>query len=282
MSDDPTRDRTRLAEGAHTAFAGEMSYGDYLALDAVLTAQHPRSTSHNELLFIVQHQTTELWMKLILHELTAARDSLRRDDLSPAFKMLARVTAIMHQLIQAWDVLSTLTPSEYMEFRGQLGHSSGFQSFQYRAIEFLLGNKNRGMIAPHAHRPDLERWLTELLHAPSFYDEALRLMARRGLPIDPAVLDRDFSQPHVHAPSVEAAFLEIYRHSEKYFDLYQLAEELVDMEDYFRQWRFRHVTTVERVIGFKRGTGGTAGVGYLKGMLEMSFFPELWHVRTSL
>jgi tryptophan 2,3-dioxygenase len=279
---DTKDDRARLAEGAHTAFAGEMSYGDYLALDAVLTAQHPRSTSHNELLFIVQHQTTELWMKLIIHELTAARDALRNDDLSPAFKMLARVTAIMHQLIQAWDVLSTLTPSEYMEFRGQLGHSSGFQSYQYRAIEFLLGNKNRAMIAPHAHRPDIERWLTELLNAPSFYDEALRLMARRGLAIAPGVLDRDFALPREHDPSVEAAFLEIYRHAEAHFDLYQLAEELVDMEDYFRQWRFRHVTTVERVIGFKRGTGGTAGVGYLKGMLDLKLFPELWHVRTSL
>lgn len=272
----------RPAEGAHTAFENEMSYGDYLALDAILTAQHPRSDNHNELLFIVQHQTTELWMKQIIHELTAARDALRRDELPPAFKMLARVTAIMHQLIQAWDVLSTLTPSEYMAFRAQLGHSSGFQSYQYRAIEFLLGNKNRAMLAPHAHRPDLHGWLTTLLEAPSFYDEALRLVDRRGVHIDAAVLNRDFSVPHEHSPSVEAAFLEIYRNSEKHWDLYELAEELVDLEDYFRQWRFRHVTTVERIIGFKRGTGGTAGVGYLKHLLDLKLFPELWHVRTSL
>jgi tryptophan 2,3-dioxygenase len=271
-----------IAEGAHTAFENEMSYGDYLALDAILTAQHPRSKNHNELLFIVQHQTTELWMKQIIHELTAARDALRRDELPPAFKMLARVTAIMHQLIQAWDVLSTLTPSEYMGFRAELGHSSGFQSYQYRAIEFLLGNKHRKMIEPHAHRPDIHGWLTALLEAPSFYDEALHLVARRGLPIDAAVLNRDYSQPHAHDASVEAAFLEIYRNSEQHWDLYQLAEELVDMEDYFRQWRFRHMTTVERIIGFKRGTGGTAGVGYLKHMMDVKLFPELWHIRTSL
>lgn len=269
-------------DGAHTAFENEMSYGDYLSLDAILTAQNPRSDNHNELLFIVQHQTTELWMKQIIHELTAARDALRRDELPPAFKMLARVTAIMHQLIQAWDVLSTLTPSEYMAFREQLGHSSGFQSYQYRAIEFLLGNKNRAMLAPHAHRADLHAWLTSLLDAPSFYDEALQLVARRGLPIDPAVLGRDFSLNREHDASVEAAFLMIYRNSEQYWDLYELAEKLVDLEDYFRQWRFRHVTTVERIIGFKRGTGGTAGVSYLKNLLDLKLFPELWHVRTSL
>lgn len=280
MSDE--RPAGRPAEGAHTAFASEMSYGDYLHLDSILRAQQPRSTNHNELLFIIQHQTTELWMKLIIHELSAARDCLRRDDLSPAFKMLARVGAVMHQLIQAWDVLSTLTPSEYMAFRADLGHSSGFQSYQYRGIEFLLGNKNRAMLAPHAHRPDLHGWLQSVLEAPSFYDEAIRLLARRGFPIDGVCLERDFSLPHQRNGSVEAAFAAIYRDTETHWDLYELAEKLVDVEDRFRQWRFRHVTTVERVIGYKRGTGGTSGVSYLKHMLDLQLFPELWHVRTTL
>jgi tryptophan 2,3-dioxygenase len=268
--------------GAHLDFSGEMSYGDYLALDKILDAQVRLSDNHNELLFIIQHQTTELWMKLVIHELKAAVDQVRRDELQPAFKMLARVGRIMAQLIQAWDVLSTLTPSEYLAFREKLGHSSGFQSYQYRTIEFLLGNKNAHLVAPHGHRPDISGPLQAVLNAPSLYDEAIRLLARRGFSIDAAMLDRDWSQPYAANASVEAAWASVYRDTAAHWDLYELAEELVDLEDFFRQWRFRHVTTVERVIGFKRGTGGTAGVAYLRKLLDIRLFPELWDLRTSL
>ena len=270
-------------EGAHVDFSsGEMSYGDYLALDQLLAAQRPRSAQHNEMLFIIQHQTTELWLKLILHELGAARDRVRADDLQPAFKMLARVGRIMTQLIQAWDVLATLTPSEYTAFRGALGRASGFQSYQFRLIEFMLGNKQRAMIDPHRHRADLAAALEAELAAPSFYDEAIRLLARRGVPISPTALDRDFGVPYVADPSVEAAWTAVYRDPERHWDLYELGEELVDLEDFFRQWRFRHVTTVERIIGFKPGTGGTAGVAYLRKLLDVRLFPELWDLRTQL
>ena len=270
-------------EGAHVDFSrGEMSYGDYLALDQLLAAQNPRSGQHNEMLFIIQHQTTELWLKLILHELGAARDRVRADDLQPAFKMLARVGRIMTQLIQAWDVLATLTPSEYTAFRGALGRASGFQSYQFRLIEFMLGNKQRAMIDPHRHRADLAAALEAELVAPSIYDEAIRLLAHRGVAITPAALDRDFGVPYVADPSVEAAWTAVYRDPERHWDLYELAEELVDLEDFFRQWRFRHVTTVERIIGFKPGTGGTAGVAYLRKLLDVRLFPELWDLRTQL
>jgi tryptophan 2,3-dioxygenase len=268
--------------GAHLDFSGEMSYGDYLALDKILDGQRLLSDNHNELLFIIQHQTTELWMKLVIHELKAAVDRVRRDDLQPAFKMLARVSRIMAQLIQAWDVLATLTPSEYLDFRDKLGHSSGFQSYQYRTIEFLLGNKNAHLVAPHAHRADIREPLEAVLHAPSLYDEAIRLLARRGFKLDPGVVDRDWSQAYSANASVEAAWADVYRDTAAHWDLYELAEELVDLEDFFRQWRFRHVTTVERVIGFKRGTGGTAGVAYLRKLLDIRLFPELWDLRTSL
>jgi tryptophan 2,3-dioxygenase len=278
--DEPKTDR--LPDGAHLDFSAAMSYGDYLALDQLLDAQHPRSGDHNELLFIVQHQTTELWMKLMLHELAAARDCIKAGSLAPAFKMLARVARIMHQLIQAWDVLSTLTPSEYSAFRPALGASSGFQSYQYRLLEFMFGNKNAAMLAPYRHHPGLAARLTQELEAPSLYDEALRLLGRRGFAIDQGCLERDWTQAYVRNASVEAAWGEVYRDPAKHWDLYDLAEKLVDMEDRFRQWRFRHVTTVERVIGFKRGTGGTAGVAYLKGLLDLEMFPELWTVRTSL
>lgn len=266
-------------EGAHTDFAGEMSYGDYLALDQLLAAQHPRSDNHNEMLFIIQHQTTELWMKLVLHELRAARARIQADDLQAAFKMLARVSRIMAQLIQAWDVLSTLTPSEYLDFRGALGRASGFQSHQYRLIEFVLGNKHAAMIAPHRHRPEILAALETELAAPSLYDEAIRVLARRGFAVTP---ERDFRIAHTADPAVEAAWEAVYRDPSHYWDLYELAEELVDLEDYFRQWRFRHVTTVERVIGARRGTGGTAGVPYLRGLLDIRLFPELWDLRTRL
>jgi tryptophan 2,3-dioxygenase len=271
-----------LAAEAHTDFSRSMSYGDYLQLDTLLTAQKPVSDRHDELLFIIIHQATELWMKLVLHELSAARDLVRRDELQPAFKNLARVSRIQAQLIQSWDVLSTMTPSDYSSFRDRLGHSSGFQSAQYRLIEFALGNKQAQMIEPHRHLPALSAELNAALAAPSLYDEAIRLLARRGFAIDEAVLTRDVTVPHSAQPSVLAAWLEIYRDPERYWDLYQLAEELVDLEDWFQQWRFRHMTTVQRVIGFKRGTGGTAGVGYLKQVLDIVFFPELWEVRTAL
>ncbi len=268
--------------GAKLDFTDEMTYGDYLSLEAVLGAQHPLSSDHNEMLFIIQHQTSELWMKLMLHELNAAREQIKCGDLPPAFKMMARVSRIMEQLVHAWDVLSTLTPSEYSVFRSKLGHASGFQSHQYRLIEFLLGNKNESMVRMYTHKPDLFALVERELHAPSLYDEAIRLLARRGYAIDPAALDRDWTQPYRPNDSVQQAWLAVYRSPNEHWDLYELAEELVDLEDAFRQWRFRHVTTVERIIGYKRGTGGTAGVAYLKHVLEVQLFPELWKVRTDL
>jgi len=268
--------------GATLDFARSMSYGDYLQLDAILGAQHPRSPAHDEMLFIVQHQTSELWMKLALHELSAARASIREDRLAPAFKMLARVSRIMAQLVHAWDVLSTLTPSEYSAMRPHLGSSSGFQSHQYRQIEFMLGNKNPVMLRPHAHRPDLHAEVAAALHAPSLYDESIRLLARHGFPIEPVQLERDWSLPRPFSDPLEAAWLTVYRDPSAHWALYELAEELVDLEDAFRQWRFRHVTTVERIIGFKPGTGGTVGVPYLRRMLDVVLFPELWKVRTDL
>jgi tryptophan 2,3-dioxygenase len=270
------------SDGARLDFAGAMSYSDYLGLDQVLAAQKPRSTDHNEMLFIVQHQASELWMKLIIHELRAARGHLRADDLQPAFKMLARVARIMAQLNQSWDVLSTLTPAEYSSFRDSLGSSSGFQSFQYRMIEFLLGNKSAVMMEPHRHRADLFGPLEALHGEPSIYDEAVRVLARRGFAIDAASLERDWSKVHAYDDSVCRAWVDVYRATDKHWDLYELAEKLVDLEDNFRQWRFRHATTVERVIGFKRGTGGTSGVNYLRRVIETELFPELWRARTEL
>jgi tryptophan 2,3-dioxygenase len=268
--------------GAHLDMSSEMSYGDYLALDHVLDAQHPLSDDHNELLFIIQHQTSELWMKLMLHELTAARSHIQRDELPPAFKMMARVSRIMEQLVRAWDVLATLTPSEYSQFRPYLHHSSGFQSYQYRQIEFILGNKHAVMIRPHQHDPKLKHLLETELARPSLYDEALRHLHRAGFAIDEAVLHRDFRTPYAADDSVERVWLQIYQAPQAYWGLYELAEELVDLEDAFRQWRFRHMTTVKRIIGYKRGTGGTSGVGYLNDVLSMELFPELWKVRTAL
>jgi len=268
--------------GARLDDASTMSYGDYLQLDAVLGAQRPRSGTHDEMLFIVQHQTSELWMKLALHELRAARAAIADDRLAPAFKMLARVSRIMAQLVQAWEVLATLTPSEYSAMRPHLGSSSGFQSFQYREIEFMLGNKNPVMLRPHAHHPARHAEVEAALHAPSLYDESIRLIARRGFAIEPEQVGRDWSAPRPFSDALEAAWLAVYRAPEAHWDLYELAEELVDLEDAFRQWRFRHVTTVERIIGFKAGTGGTVGVPYLRRMLDTVLFPELWKVRTDL
>lgn len=268
--------------GARMDYAGSMTYGDYLQLDAILSAQKPLSPDPNEWLFIIQHQTSELWMKLVLIELRGAREAIRSDQLPPAFKMLARVSRIMEQLVHAWDVLSTLTPSEYSAIRPHLGSSSGFQSWQYREIEFILGNKNAAMLKPHAHRADIQAGLERALAAPSLYDESIRLLARSGFAIDAAVLGRDLREPYAFSESVEQAWLAVYRAPREHWALYELAEELVDLEDAFRQWRFRHVTTVERIIGFKRGTGGTSGVAYLRRMLDVVLFPELWKVRTDL
>jgi len=269
-------------DGARLDFAGAMSYGDYLHLEQVLGAQQPLSGDHNEMLFIVQHQASELWMKLMIHELTAARDHVRRDDLQPAFKMLARVARIMAQLNQSWDVLSTLTPAEYSSFRGSLGNSSGFQSYQYRMVEFLLGNKRAVLMEPHRHRPAIFSALDTLYREPSLYDEAVRVLARRGFAIDPKSVERDWTALHAFDESVRDAWVQVYRDTAAHWELYELAEKLVDLEDAFRQWRFRHVTTVERIIGLKRGTGGTSGVGYLRGVVEVELFPELWRARTEL
>ena len=269
-------------EGAQLDFSGDMSYGDYLQLDRILNAQQPLSPDHNEMLFIVQHQTSELWMKLMLHELGAAVDAVARDQLQPAFKMLARVSKIMEQLVHAWDVLATMTPPEYSAIRPYLGHSSGFQSWQYRCIEFSLGNKNAAMLQPHAHRPDLLATVEAAWRAPGLYDEALRLLARRGIAVPAGHLERDWTRPYTPDAAVEQAWLTVYRDPQRHWDLYQLGEELTDLEDAFRLWRFRHLTTVERVIGFKRGTGGTGGVSYLRRMLDTELFPELWALRTQL
>jgi tryptophan 2,3-dioxygenase len=269
-------------EGAQLDFSQHMSYADYLCLDQVLNAQHPRSPDHNEMLFIVQHQTSELWMKLMLHELGAAIDCIRQDQLGSAFKMLARVSRIMEQLVHAWDVLATMTPPEYSAIRPYLGNSSGFQSWQYRCIEFMLGNKNAAMLKPHAHRPELLARVEAAWRAPSLYDEALRLLARRGLKLPASHLERDWTLGYESSDEVEQAWLAVYREHQRYWDLYQLGEELTDLEDAFRLWRFRHVTTVERIIGFKRGTGGTSGVGYLRKMLDVVLFPEIWKLRTDL
>ncbi|WP_057047336.1 tryptophan 2,3-dioxygenase [Bordetella pertussis] len=269
-------------EKAQLDFARDMSYGDYLHLDELLGAQHPLSPEHNEMLFIVQHQTSELWMKLMLHELRAAIAAIQQGRLQPAFKMLARVSKILEQLVSAWDVLATMTPPEYSALRPYLAHSSGFQSYQYRQIEYLLGNKNAAMLQPHAHRADLLAQVRAAFEAPSLYDEALRFLARSGLAVPAGALQRDWTQPYRADDQVEQAWLTVYRQSERYWNQYQLGEKLTDLEDAFRLWRFRHVTTVERIIGFKRGTGGTSGVTYLRKMLEVVLFPEIWKLRTDL
>lgn len=269
-------------EKAQLDFSERMSYGDYLQLDAILGAQKPLSPAHDELLFIVQHQTSELWMKLMLHELHAAIHNIATDELNATFKQLARVSKIMEQLVHAWDVLATMTPPEYSALRPYLAQSSGFQSHQYRCIEFAMGNKNAAMLKPHAHRPELLAVVQAAFEAPSLYDEALRLLARRGLAVPASHTQRDWTQPYEASDAVQEAWLQVYRHPKEHWDLYQLGEELTDLEDAFRLWRFRHVTTVERVIGFKRGTGGTGGVSYLRKMLDVVLFPEIWRLRTDL
>lgn len=276
MTYDPSR------EGAQTDFRQRMSYGDYLQIDQVLSAQAPLSSAHDEMLFIIQHQTSELWMKLALYELSAARKMIASDQIHAALKMLSRVARIFEQLNSAWDVLRTMTPSEYTSFRDDLGQSSGFQSWQYRLIEYAAGNRNLAMLKPHEHRADVMEKLEAELALPSLYDEVLRRLHRIGLPVPEAILNRDLRQTWNSDDAVIAVWATVYRDPSRYWEAYEIAEKLVDFEDYFRRWRFNHVTTVERVIGFKRGTGGTAGISYLRRMLEVELFPELWRVRTEL
>jgi tryptophan 2,3-dioxygenase len=268
-------------EEVHWDLRDSLSYSQYLGLDKLLDAQHPLSYQHDEMLFIVIHQVSELWMKLCLHELNAVVDCVRRDDLGPTFKMLARVSTIQQQLLQSWDVLATITPYDYSAFRNTLGRSSGFQSAQYRMLEFLIGNKNADLIEVFRSDPPTYEILERALAAPSLYDEVLRLLSRRGL-IPQQAIDRDFRQPYQASKQVAAAWLSVYHNSEKDWDLYELAERLVDLDYKFQLWRFTHVKTVERIIGYKRGTGGTGGVSYLTKALELKFFPELWTIRTSM
>ncbi|MGA2778236.1 MAG: tryptophan 2,3-dioxygenase [Steroidobacteraceae bacterium] len=259
-----------------------LSYGQYLHLDRLLDAQRPLSYQHDEMLFIMIHQVSELWMKLCLHELSATVACIRRDDLGPTFKMLARVSTIQQQLLQSWDVLATITPSDYSAFRNALGKSSGFQSWQYRMLEFMIGNKNADMIKVFRNDPSAYEQLERALRSPSLYDETLRLLSRRGFELPPEAIDRDYTLPYQASKQVAAAWLSVYHNAEKEWDLYQLAEHLVDLDYKFQLWRFSHVKTVERIIGFKRGTGGTSGVSYLTKALELKFFPELWTIRTSM
>lgn len=269
-------------EAVHWDLGESLSYGQYLRLDKLLDAQHPLSYQHDEMLFIMIHQVSELWMKLCLHELNATVDCIRRDDLGPTFKMLARVSTIQQQLLQSWDVLATITPYDYSAFRNTLGKSSGFQSCQYRLLEFVIGNKHADAIKVFRSDPPSYELLERALKAPSLYDEVIRLLSRRGLDIPATSIDRDFTQPYQASKQVTAAWLSVYHNSEKEWDLYQLAERLVDLDYKFQLWRFAHVKTVERIIGNKRGTGGTGGVSYLTKALELRFFPELWTVRTSM
>ncbi|WP_425046123.1 tryptophan 2,3-dioxygenase [Primorskyibacter sp. S87] len=269
-------------EGAKMSFRDAMSYGDYLHLDALLAQQHPLTEAHDEMLFVIQHQTSELWMKLAIHELGAAREALKRNDMAAMFKMMARVSRIFEQLNNAWDVLRTMTPSEYTHFREALGPSSGFQSYQYRMIEYVLGNRNPNMLEPHAHEPEVHAMLSEELDRPSFYDEVISHLFRIVDGPNVALPEPQLRSPHVADPEVQARWKVVYEDIEKYWNLYELGEKLVDIEDYFRRWRFNHVTTVERIIGFKRGTGGTSGVAYLRKMLGVELFPELWNLRGEL
>ena len=269
-------------DGARMSFDGAMSYGDYLRIDNILSLQSPLSPAHDEMLFIIQHQTSELWMKLAIHELSAARGALGAGEMPAMFKMLARVSRIFEQLNSAWDVLRTMTPADYTRFRETLGNSSGFQSYQYRMIEFVLGNRNVNMLRPHAHVPEVHDWLAAELARPSFYDDVVAHLfetvhgSRDTMPAPKP------DGPHEAQPEIQAAWQTVYENIDRYWTLYELGEKLVDLEDYFRRWRFNHVTTVERVIGFKRGTGGTSGVQYLRRMLGVELFPELWNVRGEL
>jgi tryptophan 2,3-dioxygenase len=273
-----------IEESVRTDLRGVMTYAGYLDLEHLLAAQHPRSRPehHDELLFIVQHQTSELWLKLVLHELRAARRYLADDELAPALKCLARVKNIQRTLTEQWSVLATLTPHEYAQFRGALGNASGFQSHQYRAVEFILGNKNPGMLAVFDDEPAARAMLADLLETPTLYDEFLRLLARRGLAVPREVLERDVREPWVFRPELVPVFRVVYEAAEQNWSLYEACESLVDVEDNFQLWRFRHLRTVQRTIGFKTGTGGSSGAGFLRRALDLTFFPELYAVRTEI
>ncbi|RAL27116.1 tryptophan 2,3-dioxygenase [Thermoflavimicrobium daqui] len=269
-------------KGIHTDFLQKMTYGEYLSLDKILSAQNPLSGHHEEMVFLIIHQTSELWIKLMLHELNAATKLITQDIYQPAFKMLSRVSKIQSQIIQSWDILATMTPAEYMEFRDKLGNASGFQSYQYRLVEFAFGNKSKHILEIYKKDKELYDCLYEALYQPSLYDVSIQALAKAGLEINPKLLDRDWSEKYEEDPTVEAAWLEVYRNVDKYWNLYQLAEKLVDLEDWLQQWRFRHMKTVERIIGHKMGTGGSSGVTYLKKVLDGYLFPELWKIRTQL
>ncbi len=271
-----------LEKGIHVDLARQETYAGYLQLDRLLDAQSPRSPQHDEMLFIIQHQTSELWMKLMLHELDRALDCVKRDDLSSSFKIFARVAHIQRMLFEQWAVLETMTPSEYLTFRDALGKSSGFQSYQYRAIEFMLGNKDANAILPHRDSPEIHAWLEARLEQPSLYDEFLRYLHRKGLPVPEDHVNRDFTQPYVKSEQVMHVFKQVYEHPETNWVAYEMAEKLVDMEERFQLWRFRHMKTVHRIIGLKMGTGGSSGVTFLQRALGLTFFPELWDVRTEL
>lgn len=269
-------------KGIHTDFREDMTYGEYLSLDAILNNQNRLSNHHDEMLFIIIHQVSELWMKLIIHEMQGAIQAIERGEMQPAFKMLARVSKIQMQIIQAWDVLATMTPAEYLQFRDDLGKASGFQSYQYRLIEFSLGYKTPHILKIYEKEKDVLARLKEAYGAPSIYDVSIQALAKAGLPINEALLNRDFSVVYSGDDSVAAAWKTVYENTDKYWDLYQLGEKLVDIEDSLQQWRFRHMKTVERIIGFKVGTGGSSGVNYLRQVLDHRFFPELWDLRTVL
>jgi tryptophan 2,3-dioxygenase len=269
-------------EAVHWNLGDSLSYGQYLQLDLLLAAQRPLTTEHNEMLFIIVHQVSELWMRLLRHELAAVMDCVRRDELDASFKMFSRIDHVQGQLLAVWDVLSTMTPFDYSAFRNALGRSSGFQSQQYRLIEFMLGNKNADTIKVHQREPQAYAELERALRAPSLYDEVLRLLSRRGRDVPQELLVRDFSQPYEANKQVTAAWLSVYLNAEKDWDLYELGEHLVDMDHRFQLWRFQHMKTVERIIGYKPGTGGTAGVAYLAKALRLRFFPELWEARNSM
>jgi len=271
-----------LEDSIHTDFNDDMSYGDYLSLEQVLSAQNPLSTQHDEMLFITIHQTSELWLKLAGHELNEAINNIRDADFGHAFKVISRVKQIFNQLTQSWNILSTLTPVDYLKFRDALGHSSGFQSYGYRKLEFLLGNKNAALVDVHKATPLIHQELSDILAKPSLYDEVIKVLANKGMKIDEQALDRDFSQPYLKDDSVLNAWLEVYRNADQHFELYELAEKLIDIEDAFQQWRFKHMYTVQRIIGNKMGTGGSSGVSFLKKALDISFFPELFELRTHL
>lgn len=278
----PHHNFRELEKDIHTDFKDDMSYGDYLQLSQILTAQKPLSNQHDEMLFIVIHQSSELWLKLAGHELSAAIDNLNNGDFGHAFKVISRVKQIFNQLTQSWNILSTLTPVDYLKFRDALGHSSGFQSYGYRKLEFLLGNKNQSLLKVHESDAQVYTELSTILNAPSLYDVTLSILAKQGLEIDESHLQRDKSQPYEKNESVLNAWLEVYKDADKYFELYELAEKLVDIEDSFQQWRFKHMYTVQRIIGNKSGTGGSSGVAFLKKALDISFFPELFELRTKL